>query len=96
MSPDEKISQTEIFDLAVRIWRPDSARRTASQSDKVTLLILAMAPRGLWPALIPNVGVGMREHAHTLHRQARRRRSSIAQNAECIAQCAKYKRLVNP
>ena len=57
----------------------------ASQSDKVTLLILAVVPRSLWPALIPNVGVGLREHAHTLHRQASQKRSSRAHNAECIA-----------
>ena len=65
MSPDENFEQTKIFDLTQTIWRLDSARRTASHSDKVTLLILAIVPRSLWPALIPNVGVGLREHTHT-------------------------------
>ena len=67
---DENFLQTEILDLTRRIWRPDSARRTTSQSEKITLLTLAMAPRSFLLALIPIVGVGLREHAHTLHRQA--------------------------
>lgn len=69
-SSDEFFLQIEIFNLAQRIWFSDSVRQTASQFEKVTLLILAMAPRSFTPDLIPFVGVGLQEHARTLHRQA--------------------------
>ena len=71
MSPDENLSRPRSLILPEEYGALTVHVKRRLNMRKSPLLILAMAPRSVLPALIPIVGVGLREHAHTLHRQAR-------------------------
>ena len=76
MSPNQKSENTKPFGLTPSISRPANACQTSSKSEEMKRWVLATL---LWkrkPALIPIVGIRVREK----HTKAWRRRSSSTQH----------------
>ena len=66
MSPNQKSENTKLFELSPSNSRPANARQTSSKSEEMKRWVLATL---LWkkkPALIPIVGIRVRESTQKL------------------------------